>query len=113
MKTPLVAALLVLASTHCGSAADRALDAGRHPAETLAFFRVRPGQRVAELFAGGGYTAELLARAAFEEAERTCRAQYPGCGCPARPPTDDDDRSSLTGMFDARCAAGECRTVAR
>lgn len=45
------------------SAADRALDAGRHPAETLAFFRVRPGQRVAELFAGGGYTAELLARA--------------------------------------------------
>jgi predicted methyltransferase len=45
------------------SAADRALDAGRHPAETLAFFGVRPGQRVAELFAGGGYTAELLARA--------------------------------------------------
>ena len=55
----------------------------------------------------------VSARAAFEEAERTCRAQYPGCGCPARPPTDDDDRSSLTGMFDARCAAGECRTVAR
>lgn len=45
------------------SADDRALDAGRHPAETLAFFGVRPGQRVAELFAGGGYTAELLARA--------------------------------------------------
>jgi predicted methyltransferase len=42
---------------------DRALDGGRHPAETLAFFGVRPGQRVAELFAGGGYTAELLARA--------------------------------------------------
>ncbi len=45
------------------SADDRALDVGRHPAETLAFFGVRPGQRVAELFAGGGYTAELLARA--------------------------------------------------
>jgi predicted methyltransferase len=45
------------------SADDRALDAGRHPAETLAFFGVRPGWRVAELFAGGGYTAELLARA--------------------------------------------------
>jgi hypothetical protein len=45
------------------SAADKALDGGRHPAETLAFFDVRPGMKVAELGAGGGYTAELLARA--------------------------------------------------
>jgi len=45
------------------SDADRALDAGRHPAQLLAFFNVRPGMRVAELGAGGGYTAELLARA--------------------------------------------------
>ena len=45
------------------SADDRALDAGRHPAELLAFLGVRPGMRVAELGAGGGYTAELLARA--------------------------------------------------
>jgi len=44
------------------SAADRALDAGRHPAEMLAFFDIRPGMRVAELGAGGGYTTELLAR---------------------------------------------------
>jgi predicted methyltransferase len=42
---------------------DRALDAGRHPAETLAFFGVKPGWRVAELEPGGGYTTELLARA--------------------------------------------------
>lgn len=42
--------------------ADRALDAGRHPGETLAFFGIAPGQNVAELFAGGGYTTELLAR---------------------------------------------------
>jgi predicted methyltransferase len=28
----------------------------------LSFFGIAPGQRVAELFAGGGYTAELLAR---------------------------------------------------
>jgi predicted methyltransferase len=42
---------------------DRALDAGRHPAETLAFFGIRPGMRVADLGAGGGYTTELLARA--------------------------------------------------
>jgi predicted methyltransferase len=45
------------------SADDRALDAGRHPAKLLAFLGVRPGMRVAELGAGGGYTAELLARA--------------------------------------------------
>ncbi|HXK24421.1 MAG TPA: SAM-dependent methyltransferase [Myxococcota bacterium] len=44
------------------SADDRALDAGRHPAQTLAFFGIRPGERVAELGAGGGYTTELLAR---------------------------------------------------
>ncbi|WP_437311732.1 class I SAM-dependent methyltransferase [Sorangium sp. So ce388] len=43
--------------------ADRALDAGRKPAETLAFFGIQPGMKVAEIEAGGGYTAELLARA--------------------------------------------------
>lgn len=42
---------------------DRALDAGRKPAELLAFLGVKPGMKVAELAAGGGYTAELLARA--------------------------------------------------
>jgi predicted methyltransferase len=45
------------------SEADRALDAGRKPAELLAFLGVRPGMRVADLAAGGGYTTELLARA--------------------------------------------------
>lgn len=42
---------------------DRALDGGRHPRELLALIGVRPGMKVAELGAGGGYTAELLARA--------------------------------------------------
>jgi predicted methyltransferase len=45
------------------SEADRALDGGRKPAETLAFFGVKPGMRVAEIAAGAGYTSELLARA--------------------------------------------------
>jgi predicted methyltransferase len=45
---------------------DRALDAGRHPAELLAFFGVGEGMKVAELGAGGGYTSELLARAVGE-----------------------------------------------
>ena len=41
---------------------DRMLDAGRHPGEVLAFFNVAPGQRIGELFSGGGYTTELIAR---------------------------------------------------
>lgn len=44
------------------SDADRALDAGRHAKELFGFFGVKPGMRVAELGAGGGYTAEILAR---------------------------------------------------
>ena len=44
------------------SADDKALDAGRKPAQLLAFFGIEPGMRVAEIGAGGGYTAELLAR---------------------------------------------------
>jgi predicted methyltransferase len=43
--------------------ADRALDEGRKPAAFLAALRVAPGMQVGELFAGGGYTTELLARA--------------------------------------------------
>jgi predicted methyltransferase len=42
---------------------DVKLDAGRHPAETLAFFGIAPGMHVGEIVAGGGYTTELLARA--------------------------------------------------
>lgn len=45
------------------SDADRALDAGRRPAELLDFLQLAPGMRVAELAAGGGYTTEMLARA--------------------------------------------------
>lgn len=62
--------------------ADRALDAGRHPAEVLSFFRIAPGQRVGELFTGGGYTSELLARvvgdsgAVFSENNRLILDRY-------------------------------------
>ncbi|MEI9938334.1 MAG: SAM-dependent methyltransferase [Pseudomonadota bacterium] len=44
------------------TASDRALDAGRKPDLTLAFFGIRPGMKVAEIGAGLGYTSELLAR---------------------------------------------------
>ncbi|MDB4953138.1 MAG: putative Methyltransferase [Myxococcales bacterium] len=41
---------------------DRALDAGRKPGEVFTFFKIAPGQKVGELFAGGGYSTEMLAR---------------------------------------------------
>ena len=43
--------------------ADREMDRRRHPAEMLAFFGVKPGMVVLDVFTGRGYTAELLARA--------------------------------------------------
>jgi predicted methyltransferase len=43
-------------------AGDKQLDASRHPAEILAFFGIKPGMKVADIWAGGGYTTELLAR---------------------------------------------------
>ena len=48
-------------------AEDKALDAGRKPAEVLAFFGVAPGMRIGELFSGRGYTTELLARVVGEK----------------------------------------------
>jgi predicted methyltransferase len=41
---------------------DKQLDAGRRPEQILAFFGIAPGMKVADLWAGGGYTTELLAR---------------------------------------------------
>ncbi len=43
-------------------AADVERDADRKPAQTLAFFDVKPGQIVFEFVAGGGYFTELLSR---------------------------------------------------
>lgn len=45
------------------SEANRARDQYRHPAETLAFFDVRPGQTVMEFYPGGGWYTEILAPA--------------------------------------------------
>ncbi len=41
--------------------AERARDQYRHPAETLAFFGVDPGDEVLELWAGGGWYTHVLA----------------------------------------------------
>lgn len=46
---------------------DKDMDVGRHPKETLAFFGIAPGMKVADLGAGRGYTSELLARVVGSE----------------------------------------------
>jgi len=46
---------------------DREKDARRHPAELLVFARASRGMKAADIGASGGYTTELLARAAGPE----------------------------------------------
>ena len=42
--------------------ADRQLDSSRKPEQLIAFLGIKPGMKVADLWAGGGYTTELRAR---------------------------------------------------
>lgn len=42
---------------------DRARDANRHPGEVLAFAGVKPGDKVGDFLAGGGYFTRLFSRA--------------------------------------------------
>jgi len=63
VRFPVPASVQKLVDAVDRSADDKKLDAGRHPGELLAFLNLKPGARVAELQAGGGYTTELLARA--------------------------------------------------
>ena len=62
-RIPVPAAVQALVDAPDRDEEDRKLDAGRHPGELLAFLGLKPGERVAELGSGGGYTSELLARA--------------------------------------------------
>ena len=47
--------------------ADRADDANRKPAQVLAALGIRPGMRVLDLLAAGGYYSEILSRAVGEQ----------------------------------------------
>jgi predicted methyltransferase len=51
--------------------ADRDRDSDRRTAETLAFARVRPGQKVADMIIGGGYFTRVLALAVGPEGHVT------------------------------------------
>jgi predicted methyltransferase len=58
--TPRSALEAALSASH-RSEANRARDAFRHPAQTLAFFGLKPTQTVVELWPGGGWYTEILA----------------------------------------------------
>lgn len=55
------AALQAVLAGEWRSADNRARDQYRHPAQTLAFFGLAPGQTVVEITPGGGWYAEILA----------------------------------------------------
>ena len=55
------------------SDADRQADKRRDPARFLAFAGLRPGMKVLDMGAGGGYSTELLARAVARGGRRVCR----------------------------------------
>jgi predicted methyltransferase len=81
------------------SEADRANDARRKAAQLLAFIDPRPGMRVLDLGAGGGYTTELLARSVGPQGH--VYAQN----------TDYFVKNILKGRFDARLQSPAMRNV--
>jgi predicted methyltransferase len=90
-------ALLAAVNGPQRSVANRARDAARHPAETLAFFGVAPQAQVLELAPGGGWYTEILAPYLHDQG-RLYAAHY------ARDDARDEYRRNRAG-FDAKLAA--------
>jgi predicted methyltransferase len=67
------------------SAADRTNDIRRKPVEMLTFIGVRPGMIVLDVFAGGGYTSELLARAVAPNGRVYAQSAPPPIPAPSPP----------------------------
>jgi predicted methyltransferase len=61
-------------------AADRQRDTTSKPAEVFAFFGVRPGMRIVELMAGGGYNVEILTRIAGPQVQVVAQNNQPYAG---------------------------------
>ena len=76
---------------------NKARDRWRHPAESLTFWGIRPGDVVIELDPGGGYWAEVLASFA-----RDTEGRYIGALPDPRDPKDDDEQKRNRDRFMAR-----------
>lgn len=90
-------AVLALALANPRRDADRARDIYRHPAETIAFFRIRPGMTVADFAPSGGWYTRIL-------------VPYLGpggsyIGLNAAPPAGDARLVAATADFPAKAAA--------
>ncbi|MEO8133853.1 MAG: methyltransferase [Betaproteobacteria bacterium] len=57
---------------------DRRMDASRRPGSFLPFTQARPGMRILDVSAGGGYTSQLLAIAVGPTGRVWAQAQKPG-----------------------------------
>ena len=73
---------------------DRRMDAARHPAEFLQFAQVRPGMRVLDVSAGGGYTSQLVALAIGPTGHLWAQAPTPGATLTKR--LADQPQANLT-----------------
>jgi len=86
---------------------DRARDIYRHPAETLAFFQVKPGMTVAEGLPGGGWYTRILAN--YLGADGTLYGvNYPDRLWPLLRPSSPDwvaERIAATDSFTADVAS--------
>ncbi|MFZ4479054.1 MAG: hypothetical protein ACOYNZ_04065 [Rhodoferax sp.] len=77
------------------SAADRNNDLRRKPEQMLAFIGIRPGMMALDLSTGGGYTAELLARAVGPSGTAYGQSQPPrSAQAAARPAPAPEGNSS-------------------
>ena len=78
-------------------ATDRTNDVRRKPAQMLAFIGVRPGMTALDLSAGGGYTSELLARAAGPGGRVYAQVAPRAGGAPPSFATLSERAKNLTG----------------
>lgn len=69
--TPDPASYAAVLATPTRPAEDRARDAARRTAETLAFAQVQPGQRIADMIMGGGYFTRVFSAAVGPEGRVT------------------------------------------
>ena len=78
------------------SVADRTNDRRRKPAEMLEFIAIRPGSVALDLSAAGGYTTELLARAAGPAGTVYGQSQPRDPNRPVTPPAAPEGNSNPT-----------------
>ena len=76
MEAPMAHDLSSMLGNEGRAEADRARDAGRKPAEVIAFLGIKPGMHVIDIYAAGGYYTEVLSLAVGSDGH--VAAQNPG-----------------------------------